>query len=77
MVGRLRVSKYLAAFAPRFWPPAETRWVEANGNPAVLVTAGGNPVALLSVDASRDGIHRVMWVMNPQKLSPYVASLTA
>ncbi|MFD8256079.1 RNA polymerase sigma-70 factor [Streptomyces werraensis] len=77
VVGRLRVSKYLAAFAPRFWPPAETRWVEANGSPAVLVTAGGNPVALLSVDASEDGIHRIMWVMNPEKLSPYVTSLSA
>lgn len=77
VVGRLRVSKYLAAFAPRFWPPAETRWVEANGSPAVLVTAGGNPVALLSVDASEDGIHRIMWVMNPEKLSPYVMSLSA
>ncbi|MEV5269413.1 RNA polymerase subunit sigma-24, partial [Streptomyces werraensis] len=36
-----------------------------------------NPVALLSVDASEDGIHRIMWVMNPEKLSPYVTSLGA
>ncbi|GHH17164.1 RNA polymerase sigma-70 factor [Streptomyces lanatus] len=76
VVGRLRVSKYLAAFAPRFWPPTEVRWVEANGRPAVLVSAGGNPVALLCVDASERGIERVMWVMNPAKLEPYVESLT-
>ncbi|KUO06567.1 RNA polymerase sigma-70 factor [Streptomyces caeruleatus] len=75
VVGRPRVSKYLAAFAPRFWPPTEVRWVEANGRPAVLVTAGGDPVALLSVDVSARGIERVMWVMNPDKLAPYVASL--
>ncbi|MGW4873385.1 RNA polymerase sigma-70 factor [Streptomyces chartreusis] len=76
VVGRLHVSKYLAAFAPRFWPPAEVRWVEANGRPAVLVSAEGNPVALLCVDASEQGIERIMWVMNPAKLAPYVASLT-
>ncbi|MFE6617679.1 RNA polymerase sigma-70 factor [Streptomyces sp. NPDC057740] len=76
VVGRPRVSKYLAAFAPRFWPPTQVRWVEANGRPAVLVTAGGDPVALLSVDVSARGIERVMWVMNPDKLAPYVASLT-
>ncbi|MFE7444313.1 RNA polymerase sigma-70 factor [Streptomyces chartreusis] len=76
VVGRLHVSKYLAAFAPRFWPPAEVRWVEANGRPAVLVSAGGNPVALLCVDVSERGIERIMWVMNPAKLAPYVASLT-
>lgn len=76
VVGRLHVSKYLAAFAPRFWPPAEVRWVEANGRPAVLVSAGGNPVALLCIDVSERGIERIMWVMNPAKLAPYVASLT-
>ncbi|WP_217214272.1 RNA polymerase sigma-70 factor [Streptomyces sp. AC550_RSS872] len=76
VVGRPRVAKYLAAFAPRFWPPTEVRWVEANGRPAVLVTAGGNPVALLCVDVSARGIERIMWVMSPDKLAPYVASLT-
>ncbi|MEU1496656.1 RNA polymerase sigma-70 factor [Streptomyces sp. NPDC005732] len=75
VVGRLRVSKYLVAFAPRFWPPAEVRWVEANGGPAVLVSVDGNPVALLSADVSERGIERLMWVMNPAKLGPYVASL--
>ncbi|CAL9635609.1 RNA polymerase sigma-70 factor [Streptomyces sp. enrichment culture] len=76
VVGRTHVSKYLAAFAPRFWPPAGTRWVKANGRPAVLVSVGDDPVALLSVDASTEGIDRIMWVMNPDKLAPYVASLS-
>ncbi|MDX3853166.1 RNA polymerase sigma-70 factor [Streptomyces sp. AK02-01A] len=75
VVGRPHVSKYLAAFAPRFWPQADIRWVEANGRPAVLVSADGNAVALLSVDVSARGIERIMWVMNPAKLAPYVASL--
>ncbi|WP_031482345.1 RNA polymerase sigma-70 factor [Streptomyces bicolor] len=75
VVGRLRVSRYLAAFAPRFWPPADVRWVEANGRPAVLVSADGNAVALLCVDVSARGVERIMWVMNPAKLAPYVASL--
>ncbi|MGP3756542.1 RNA polymerase, sigma subunit, ECF family [Streptomyces sp. LamerLS-316] len=75
VVGRTHVSKYLAAFAPRFWPGAEIRRVEANGRPAVLVSAGGEAVALLSVDASARGIEHIMWVMNPAKLAPYVDSL--
>ena len=33
-------------------------------------------MALLSVDVSADGIDRIMWVMNPDKLSSYVASLS-
>ncbi|MFD8692872.1 RNA polymerase sigma-70 factor [Streptomyces sp. NPDC059651] len=77
VVGRLHVSKYLAAFAPRFWPRSEVRWVEANGRPAVVVSSGGDAVALLSVDVSAEGIDRIMWVMNPAKLAPYVASLSS
>ncbi|MFD4509231.1 RNA polymerase sigma-70 factor [Streptomyces sp. NPDC058457] len=73
--GRPHVSRYLVAFAPRFWPQSEVRWVEANGRPAVLVSASGTPVALLSADVSARGIERLMWVMNPAKLAPYVASL--
>jgi RNA polymerase sigma-70 factor (ECF subfamily) len=76
VIGRPHVSRYLVAFAPRFWPRAETRWVEANGRSAVLVSSGEQPVALLTADISADGIDRLMWVMNPAKLAPYVASLS-
>ncbi|WP_329372964.1 RNA polymerase sigma-70 factor [Streptomyces sp. NBC_01483] len=75
VVGRPHVSKYLVAFAPRFWPQADVRWVEANGSPSVLISADGNMVALLSIDVSAEGIERIMWVMNPAKLAPYVSSL--
>ncbi|MFD8523950.1 RNA polymerase sigma-70 factor [Streptomyces capillispiralis] len=76
VVGRPHVSRYLVAFAPRFWPPARTRWVEANGRPAVLVSVDESPLALLSVDVSAEGIDRIMWVMNPEKLLPYAAALS-
>ncbi|WP_221350112.1 RNA polymerase sigma-70 factor [Streptomyces beigongshangae] len=77
VVGRSRVSRYLAAFAPRFWPGSDARWVEANGRPAVLVRSGASAVALLSADVSAQGIDRLMWVMSPAKLAPYVTSLNA
>ncbi|WP_372349517.1 RNA polymerase sigma-70 factor [Streptomyces sp. KL116D] len=75
VVGRTHVSRYLVAFAPLFWPGTELRWTEANGRPAVLVSTADGAVALLSLDVSADGIERIMWVMNPAKLSPYAASL--
>ena len=75
VVGLPHVSRYLVAFAPRFWPQSQVRWVEANGRPAVLVLSGEKAVALLTADISADGIDRLMWVMNPVKLAPYVASL--
>ncbi|MEU7213526.1 RNA polymerase sigma-70 factor [Streptomyces sp. NPDC044989] len=75
VVGLPHVSHYLVAFAPRFWPQTQVRWVEANGRPAVLVLSGEKAVALLAADISADGIDRLMWVMNPAKLEPYVTSL--
>ncbi|MEU6530596.1 RNA polymerase sigma-70 factor [Streptomyces sp. NPDC046928] len=75
VVGLPHVSHYLVAFAPRFWPQTQVRWVEANGRPAVLILSGEKAVALLTADISADGIDRLMWVMNPAKLAPYVASL--
>lgn len=75
--GRTKVARFLAAFAPRFWPGAEVRRVEANGAPAVLVSAGGSPVALLCLDASAGGIDRLLWVMSPAKLGRYAEALGA
>ncbi len=75
VVGRDHVSRYLTAFAPRFWPDTEIRFVQANGRDAVLVSRDDAPVALMCLDASEAGIDRIMWVMNPAKLTPYVLSL--
>ncbi|MGW2542749.1 RNA polymerase sigma-70 factor [Kitasatospora sp. NPDC001574] len=75
VVGRLPVARYLVAFAPRFWPGTELRWVEANGRPAVLISSAGATTALLCVDVSTEGIETIMWLMNPAKVSPFVASL--
>ncbi|MDX3384637.1 RNA polymerase sigma-70 factor [Streptomyces niveiscabiei] len=75
VVGIAHVSRYLAAFAPRFWPGTEVRWVEANGRPAALVSEGGSVRVLLCVDVSALGVERILWVMSPEKLAPYMASL--
>jgi RNA polymerase sigma-70 factor (ECF subfamily) len=75
VAGPVHVSRYLAAFGPRFWPHKEIEWVEANGGPAALVSDGGTAVVLLTLDISERGIERAMWVMNPEKLARYVASL--
>ena len=75
--GREHVSKYLIAFASRFWAETHVSWVEVNGRPAVLVSTDEQPVALLCVDVSDRGIERIMWVMNPDKLNHYVTSLMA
>ncbi len=58
VVGRSRCLQVPRRLRPTFPAQTEVRWVEANGRPAVLVSADGNSVALLSVDVSERGIER-------------------
>jgi RNA polymerase sigma-70 factor, ECF subfamily len=66
--GRTVVAKFLAAFAPRFWPGTSLTWMDANGQPAVVISRDDAVVALLALSASAAGIDRLMWVMSPEKL---------
>lgn len=67
--GRQTVAKFLRAFAPNFWPGTSLSWIEANGNPSVLISRDGAVVGLLATSASADGIEQLMWVLSPDKLS--------
>jgi RNA polymerase sigma-70 factor (TIGR02957 family) len=69
VTGRERVAKFIAAFASHFWVGMELTWVETNGQASVLLSRYGVPAALATVDASTQGIDRIMWVMRPSKLT--------
>ncbi|MEV0586189.1 sigma-70 family RNA polymerase sigma factor [Nonomuraea sp. NPDC050310] len=74
--GRNRVARFMAAFAPRFWQGVEPDWVELNGRPAVLVPRGRHGRALLTIDASPEGIHQLLWVVSPDKIETFERSRT-
>ncbi|WP_239115596.1 RNA polymerase sigma-70 factor [Planotetraspora kaengkrachanensis] len=67
--GRTRVAKFMRAFAPRFWPDKTIEPIEANGHPGALIWQGDTLVAFVTVNASEEGIHQLLWVMNPAKLA--------
>jgi RNA polymerase sigma-70 factor (ECF subfamily) len=69
VVGRARVARFVAAFAPTFWTGTAITWVDVNGQPSVVVWREGVAVALLALGASDEGIDRLLWVMNPEKLA--------
>ena len=49
----------------------EDHEVEVNGLPGAVFTLDGAPVALLCPTASDDGLTRLMWVMNAEKLADF------
>ncbi len=76
VLGRTRVARFVGAFAHRFWPDTRIEWVEANGRAGVLVLRDETAIALLTMDASAQGITQVLWVMSPTKLAGFSRSLT-
>lgn len=76
VVGRDHVSKFVRAFHTRFWVDATFTWVEANGRAAVLVQRHGTSYALVTISAGHDGIDRLLWMLNPEKLATITTATT-
>lgn len=67
--GASTVAKFIAAFSSWYWEGVEFRWITVNGGPAAVITRNGEVLGTVSLDTSADGIDRVFWVMNPEKLA--------
>ena len=63
------VAQFIAAIASHFWTDITLVWIEANGQPAVLIFRNGEAVSLATIRASTQGIDQIMWVMRPSKLT--------
>ncbi|MFE7927374.1 sigma-70 family RNA polymerase sigma factor [Streptomyces sp. NPDC057456] len=72
VLGRARVAR-LAVYR-RLWPDVDIGLVDANGRTGALLHRHGEPIALLHIAASKEGIHQVMWVFNPSKIAAFTAS---
>ena len=69
VVGRDKVARFVAGFASFFWTDTTLTWLVTNGAPSLLISQHDAPVAVLSIDASPDGIEQLLWVMVPDKLA--------
>ncbi|GGK81338.1 RNA polymerase sigma24 factor [Sphaerisporangium melleum] len=76
VVGASRVAKFVKAFAPRFWTGVEVGWASTNGQTSAVLTRDGQVYAVVTVNASDEGIEQVLWMMNPAKLTTVPATAT-
>lgn len=72
VLGRDRVAR-LSTYR-QLWRGAVPELVDANGATGVLVSRDGRPLAFMTVAASKDGIHQVMWVFSPSKVAAFLDS---
>jgi len=69
VVGRTRVARFISAFADRFWAGVTVERMSTNGHTAVGLFQQGRLEVIMTVSAGPNGIDRVLWQMNPAKLS--------
>ncbi|TDO48405.1 RNA polymerase sigma-70 factor (ECF subfamily) [Kribbella sp. VKM Ac-2527] len=67
LVGGQRVAKFVTAIARWFWVGADIEWAQENGQTAAVLSRDGVVFAVVTVDATADGIDRLLWMMNPAK----------
>jgi RNA polymerase sigma-70 factor (ECF subfamily) len=66
--GRETVAKYMHAFASRFWEGTTMHLAQLNGQPTIVATRNGEVFVVVTPDFDENGIHRLLWVLNPNKL---------
>ncbi|MBB4909223.1 RNA polymerase sigma-70 factor [Actinophytocola algeriensis] len=76
VVGVDRVAKYHRAFADRFWAGVDVSFATTNGQASALLRNDGTVFAVLTVNASAQGIDQVLWMMNPAKITAAASRTT-
>jgi RNA polymerase sigma-70 factor (ECF subfamily) len=66
--GRERVARFMVGLAAKHGAGHTFETVEINGHSGMLMSENGQPIAILSIEATTDGIKRLFLVNNPQKL---------
>jgi RNA polymerase sigma-70 factor (ECF subfamily) len=56
------------------WRETDLRLVQANGRTGVMIYRDGSPTTILAIAASKEGIHKVMWMFNPSKITAFLDS---
>ena len=69
VAGRARVANYVAAIGTHIWNGMMLEVIEANGQPALLMSRDGVVNGLATIDASDEGIFQILWMMRPSKLA--------
>lgn len=75
--GRDRVANYFASVGAFLGRGVTIEWIETNGQVSALVLRNGAVTALVTIEASEEGIFRILLVMRPSKLAAISRSAEA
>ena len=72
--GRVRVANYIASVGSFMGEGVTIELIETNGQSSALVLRNETPVGLVTIEASEEGIFRILLMMRPSKLSAIARS---
>ncbi|GAB2841589.1 RNA polymerase sigma-70 factor [Actinocorallia aurea] len=75
VIGAARVARFTEVVARRKWQNLDVGWGEVNGELAALLRHDGAVVTVLAVGASAQGIDRILWMVDPAKISAASAAV--
>jgi len=74
VAGRGRVAQYITSVSEWGWTGVTVTVIQANNRACALLSRAGVVAMLVTIEASPEGIDRLMWVMRPSKLTGVEAS---
>jgi len=75
--GRTRVANYIASIGSHLWDGVTTEWVETNGQASVFLSRNGAAIGVATIEATEEGIVKIMLMMRPSKLTAIARSVEA
>jgi RNA polymerase sigma-70 factor (ECF subfamily) len=69
IMGLPAVTRFMNAISLWFWDDLDVRWVSTNGQTSAVLRRGGAEFGVLTVGATAEGIDRVLWMLNPEKIT--------
>jgi len=75
--GRERVANYYASVGAFMGSGVTIEWIETNGQAGALVLRNGAAIGLATIEASEEGIFRILLIMRPSKLVAISQSVAA
>ncbi|MEW2489103.1 sigma-70 family RNA polymerase sigma factor [Streptomyces sp. NPDC048411] len=69
IVGVPQVTQFMNAISDWFWDGLDVRWASTNGQTSAVLLRNGAEFGVLTVSATAEGIDRVMWMFNPEKIA--------
>jgi RNA polymerase sigma-70 factor (ECF subfamily) len=73
--GAEAVARFVISLTQRMPADAQLHEIELNGGPAIALCSYGRPFVVIMIESSKDRIHRIFAIANPDKLGPLEASL--